>query len=161
MDSQDDFELTDATAPVVVDICRKVDGLPLAIELAAALVGLFGIREVASRIDDPLGLLTKGCRTAPPRHQTLRATLDWSYTSLSDSERIALRRLAIFDRSFDLNSAVMEVASDTIAPADVADIIANLTAKSLLVRDEAAGRDLYRLLTTTRAYALEKLTASG
>ena len=161
MDSQDDFELTDATAPVVVDICRKVDGLPLAIELAAALVGLFGIREVASRIDDPLGLLTKGCRTAPPRHQTLRATLDWSYTSLSDSERIALRRLAIFDRSFDLNSAVMEVASDTIMPADVADIIANLTAKSLLVRDEAAGRDLYRLLTTTRAYALEKLTASG
>jgi predicted ATPase len=161
MDSQDDFELTDATAPVVVDICRKVDGLPLAIELAAALVGLFGIREVASRIDDPLGLLTKGCRTAPPRHQTLRATLDWSYTSLSESERIALRRLAIFDRSFDLNSAVMEVASDTIMPADVADIIANLTAKSLLVRDEAAGRDLYRLLTTTRAYALEKLTASG
>jgi predicted ATPase/DNA-binding winged helix-turn-helix (wHTH) protein len=161
MDSQDDFELTDATAPVVVDICRKVDGLPLAIELAAALVGLFGIREVASRIDDPLGLLTKGCRTAPLRHQTLRATLDWSYTSLSESERIALRRLAIFDRSFDLNSAVMELTSDTIAPAHVADIIANLTAKSLLVRDEAAGRDLYRLLTTTRAYALEKLTASG
>jgi predicted ATPase/DNA-binding winged helix-turn-helix (wHTH) protein len=157
MDSQDDFELTDATAPVVVDICRKVDGLPLAIELAAALVGLFGIREVASRIDDPLGLLTKGCRTAPPRHQTLRAALDWSYTSLSESERIALRRLAIFDRSFDLNSAVMEIASDTIMPADVADLIANLTAKSLLVRDEAAGRDLYRLLTTTRAYALEKL----
>lgn len=159
MDSQDGFELTDATAPVVVDICRKVDGLPLAIELAAALVGLFGIREVASRIDDPLGLLTKGCRTAPPRHQTLRATLDWSYTSLSESERIALRRLAIFDRSFDLNSAVMEIAGDTIMPADVADIIANLTAKSLLVRDEAAGRDLYRLLTTTRAYALEKLMA--
>ena len=72
-----------------------------------------------------------------------------------------MRRLAIFDRSFDLNLAVMEIASDTIAPADVADIIANLTAKSLLVRDEAAGRDLYRLLTTTRAYALEKLTASG
>jgi predicted ATPase/DNA-binding winged helix-turn-helix (wHTH) protein len=159
MDSQDDFELTDATAPAVVDICRKVDGLPLAIELAAALVGLFGIREVASRIDDPLGLLTKGCRTAPPRHQTLRATLDWSYTSLSESERVALRRLAIFDRSFDLNSAVMEIASHTIMPADVADIIANLTAKSLLVRDESAGRDLYRLLTTTRAYALEKLMA--
>ena len=159
MDSQDGFELTDATAPVVVDICRKVDGLPLAIELAAALVGLFGIREVASRIDDPLGLLTKGCRTAPPRHQTLRATLDWSYTSLSESERIALRRLAIFDRSFDLNSAVMEIAGDTIMPADVADIIANLTAKSLLVRDEADGRDLYRLLTTTRAYAREKLMA--
>jgi predicted ATPase len=72
-----------------------------------------------------------------------------------------LRRLAIFDRSFDLNSAVMEIASDTIMPADVADIIANLTAKSLLVRDEAAGRDLYGLLTTTRAYALEKLTSSA
>jgi predicted ATPase/DNA-binding winged helix-turn-helix (wHTH) protein len=157
MASQDDFELTDATVPAVVDICRKLDGLPLAIELAAALVGLFGVHEVASRIDDPLGLLTKGRRTAPLRHQTLRATLDWSYTTLAESERIAFRRLAIFDRSFDLNSAVMELASDTIAPADVADIVANLTAKCLLVRDEAGGRGLYRLLTTTRAYALEKL----
>jgi predicted ATPase/DNA-binding winged helix-turn-helix (wHTH) protein len=155
--SQDDFELTDATVPVVVNICRKLDGLPLAIELAASLVGLFGVGEVGARIDDPLGLLTKGCRTAPQRHQTLRATLDWSYMTLSESERVAFQRLAIFDRGFDLNSAVMEIASDTISPADVADIIANLTAKCLLVRDEAGGRGLYRLLTTTRAYALEKL----
>jgi predicted ATPase len=155
--SQDDFELTDATVPVVVNICRKLDGLPLAIELAASLVGLFGVGEVGARIDDPLGLLTKGCRTAPQRHQTLRATLDWSYVTLSGSERVAFQRLAIFDRGFDLNSAVMEIASDTISPDDVADIIANLTAKCLLVRDEAGGRGLYRLLTTTRAYALEKL----
>jgi predicted ATPase/DNA-binding winged helix-turn-helix (wHTH) protein len=157
MAAQADFELTDASTPVVVDICRKLDGLPLAIELAAALVGVFGVHEVGSRIDDPLGLLTKGCRTAPLRHQTLRAMLDWSYTTLSESERIALRRLAVFDRSFDLNSAVTEIANDTIAPADVANIVANLTAKCLLVRDEVGGRGLYRLLTTTRAYALEKL----
>jgi predicted ATPase/DNA-binding winged helix-turn-helix (wHTH) protein len=156
MAAQADFELTDITTPVVVDICRKLDGLPLAIELAASLVGLFGVQEVGSRIGDPLGLLTKGRRTAPPRHQTLRATLDWSYDTLSDSERIALRRLAIFDRSFDLNSAVMEIASDSIDPADVANIVASLTSKCLLVRNETGGGGSYRLLRTTRAYALEK-----
>jgi predicted ATPase len=156
MASRDDFELTDANVTLVVDICRELDGLPLAIELAAARAGLFGMHEILSRVRDPLSLLTQGCRTAPPRHQTLRATLDWSYTTLSDIERIAFQRLAIFDRGFDLNSAVMEIADDTIAAAEVADIVASLAAKSLLVRQEAGGRALYRFLTTTRAYAREK-----
>jgi predicted ATPase/DNA-binding winged helix-turn-helix (wHTH) protein len=157
MASQEDFELTDANVAVVVDICRELDGLPLAIELAAARAGLFGMHEIRARVHDPLGLLTKGCRTAPARQQTLRATLDWSYTTLSDVERVAFRRLAIFDRGFDLNSAVMEIADDTLTAAAVTDSVANLAAKSLLVRQEVDGRAVYRFLTTTRAYALEKL----
>lgn len=156
MASRDDFELTDANVALVANICRELDGLPLAIELAAARAGLFGIREVESRLHDPLNLLTQGCRTAAPRHQTLRATLDWSYTTLSDIERCAFRRLALFDHGFDLNSAVMEIADGTITPTEVADIVASLVAKSLLVRQSAGGRTLYRFLTTTRAYALEK-----
>jgi len=154
MASRDDFELTDANVSQVVDICRELDGLPLAIELAAARVGLFGLREIQSRLHDPLSLLTQGCRTAAPRHQTLRATLDWSYATLSDIERIALRRLSLFDRSFDLSSAVMEIADATITATDVADIVAGLASKSLLVRQEVGGRTLYRFLMTTRAYAL-------
>jgi predicted ATPase/DNA-binding winged helix-turn-helix (wHTH) protein len=159
MASRDDFELTDANVALVVDICRELDGLPLAIELAAARTSLFGIQEIQSRVHDPLNLLTQGCRTAPLRQQTLRATLDWSHTTLCELERIAFRRLAIFDRGFDLASAVMEIADDTVPAAEVADIVASLAAKSLLVRQEAGGRTLYRFLTTTRVYALEKLTA--
>ena len=160
MASRDDFELTDANAATVADICRELDGLPLAIELAAARTSLFGIQEIQSRVHDPLSLLTQGCRTAALRHQTLRATLDWSHTTLSDLERIAFRRLAIFDRGFDQDSAVMEVADETVPAAEVADIVASLAAKSLLVRQEAGGRTLYRFLMTTRAYALEKLGTS-
>lgn len=155
MASRDDFELTDANVTPVVDICRELDGLPLAIELAAARAGLFGVHETHSRVRDPLSLLTQGRRTAPPRHQTLRATLEWSYTTLSDVERIAFQRLARFDRAFDLNCAVMEIVDDTITAAEVTDLVASLAAKSLLVREEAGGRALYRFLTTTRAYALE------
>jgi predicted ATPase/DNA-binding winged helix-turn-helix (wHTH) protein len=159
--SRDDFELTDANVGLVVDICRELDGLPLAIELAAARASLFGIHEIRSRVHDPLSLLTQGCRTAPLRHQTLRGTLDWSYTTLSDAERIAFRRLALFERGFDLNSAVMEIADDTITAAEIADIVASLAGKSLLVRQEAGGRTLYRFLTTTRAYAQEKMETFG
>ena len=138
---------------------HELDGLPLAIELAAVRVGLFGMREVHSRIYDPLSLLTQGCRTAPPRHQTLRATLDWSYATLSDRESRVFRQLTLFDRDFDMDSAVMEIADDTLPPAEVTDIVAGLAAKSLLVRQEGGGRTLYRFLTTTRAYALEKRLA--
>ena len=157
MASRDDFELTDTNVALVVEICRALDGLPLALDLAAARASLLGMREIRSRVHDPLGLLTQGCRTAPLRQQTLRATLDWSYTTLSEVERIAFRRLAIFERGFDLNSAVAEVADDTITATEVADTVAGLAAKSLLVRQEAGARTLHRFLTTTRAYALEKL----
>jgi predicted ATPase len=156
MAARDDFELTDTNVPLVVDICRELDGLPLAIELAAR-ASLFGVHEIQSRVHDPLNLLTQGCRTAALRHQTLRATLDWSYATLSSLESLAFRRLSIFERGFDLNSAVMEIADETLGATEVADSLASLTAKSLLVRYEAGGRTLYRFLGTTRAYALEKL----
>ena len=159
MAARDDFTLTDASAPLVAGICRELDGLPLAIELAAARAALFGMQEIQSWVQNPLSLLTQGCRTAAPRHQTLRATLDWSYATLSDRESRVFRQLTLFDRDFDMDSAVMEIADDTLPPAEVADIVAGLAAKSLLVRQETGGRTLYRFLTTTRAYALEKRLA--
>jgi predicted ATPase/DNA-binding winged helix-turn-helix (wHTH) protein len=155
----DGFELTDANASIVADICRKLEGLPLAIESAAARVDIFGIHQVRSRIEDPLGFLTRGCRTAPARQRTLRATLDWSYATLSGIERIVFRRLAVFDRGFDLDSAVMEVADETIEAAHVPDLIASLAAKSVLTREESGGGILYGLSSAWRAYALEKLDA--
>jgi predicted ATPase len=97
----DTFELSDADASTVAEICRQLDGLPLAIELAAARVDLFGIRGLAARLNDRLGLLARGHRTAMPRHQTLRATLDWSYELLPGMEQMALRRLAVFAGAFD------------------------------------------------------------
>jgi DNA-binding winged helix-turn-helix (wHTH) protein len=99
------FALSDADASIVADLCRRLDGIPLAIELAAARLDLFGVRELATRLKDCLQLLTKGRRTAPPRHRTLRATLDWSYKLLSEPEQVILRRIAVFPGSFDLVSA--------------------------------------------------------
>jgi predicted ATPase/DNA-binding winged helix-turn-helix (wHTH) protein len=154
------FELSDAEIPTVADICRKLDGLPLAIELAAARVDLFGIRELAARLYDRLGLLTRGRRTAAPRHLTLRATLDWSYEILPPVEQIALRRLAVFAGAFDAPSAGAVVADDEVNAADVLDVLTNLAAKSLLAVHVAGQQVLYRLLDTSRAYALEKLENS-
>jgi len=155
--SLDKFELTDADVPSVVDICRRLDGLPLAIELAAARVELFGIGGVSARLDDRLGLLARGPRTALPRHQTLRATLDWSYEILSREEQIALRRLAVFSSTFDSGSATAVIADEEVRASDVIDVLTNLAAKSLLVSHVDGKEVLYRLLDTSRAYALEKL----
>jgi predicted ATPase/DNA-binding winged helix-turn-helix (wHTH) protein len=154
------FELTDADVPTVTNICRRLDGLPLAIELAAARVDLFGIRGLATRLDDRLRLLTRGRRTAVPRHQTLRATLDWSYEILPRAEQIALRRLAVFAGAFDTRSGRAVIADDEVHAADVLDVLANLAAKSLLAVHPAGEQVLYRLLDTSRAYALEKLEDS-
>ena len=154
------FELSDSEVPTVTDICRRLDGLPLAIELAAARVDLFGIQGLAARLDDRLGLLTRGRRTAMPRHQTLRATLDWSYELLSRAEQIALRRLAVFAGAFDTRSAGAVIADDEVHAADVLGVLTNLAAKSLLAVHLAGEQVLYRLLDTSRAYALEKLEDS-
>jgi predicted ATPase/DNA-binding winged helix-turn-helix (wHTH) protein len=155
--SLDSFELSDADARIVADICRRLDGIPLAIELAAAQVGLFGVRELAKRLEDCLQILTKGRRTAVLRHQTLRATLDWSYELLSGTERVILRRIAVFPGSFDLVSASAVATDADISAADVLDGINNLSAKSLLTADVTGEQVLFRLLDTTRTYALEKL----
>jgi predicted ATPase/DNA-binding winged helix-turn-helix (wHTH) protein len=151
------FELHDTDAAAVVDICCRLDGLPLPIELAAARVDLFGVRGVAARLYDGLGLLTRGYRTAVPRHQSLRALLDWSYQTLTPVEKIVLQRLAVFAAPFDLASATAVVIDKTIDATDALDILANLTAKSLLVAHAAGEQILYRLFETSRAFALEKL----
>jgi predicted ATPase/DNA-binding SARP family transcriptional activator len=142
-------------------VCRRLDGIPLAIELAAARTATLGLDEVAARLDDRFRVLTGGHRTALPRQQTLRATLDWSYELLVPIERTVLHRLAIFAGDFTLEAAsAVATAEDLEAPA-VVDILTNLAAKSLLVVEAADAGTRYRLLETTRAYALEKLTDSG
>jgi predicted ATPase/DNA-binding winged helix-turn-helix (wHTH) protein len=158
--SFEDFELTDADVTAAVSICMKLDGLPLAIELAAGRIGPFGIRELAKRLDDRLTLLVHGRRTALPRHKTLRATLDWSYGILPEHEQSILRRLAVFCGEFTMNSAQAVAVSGGIGSADVLDGVTSLIAKSLV---SVALRDAittYRLLETTRAYAREKLLES-
>jgi predicted ATPase len=142
-------------------ICRRLDGIPLAIELAAARAATLGIESLAARLDDRFRLLASGRRTALPRHQTLRATLDWSHELLTDPERVVLRRLAIFAGSFTRQAASTVTAVDDIAGPDVVDCVAGLVAKSLVTVDADGARLRYRLLETTRAYALEKLVQAG
>jgi predicted ATPase/DNA-binding winged helix-turn-helix (wHTH) protein len=152
-------ELSDADAPIVGEICRKLDGIALAIELAAGRVSAHGIRETAALLDNRFRLLWHGRRTALPRHQTLGATLDWSYDLLTELERAVLRRLAVFVGAFALDAATAVAAGDDMDQAQVVDCVAALVAKSLVCVGDAATR--YRLLDTTRAYALAKLVDSG
>ena len=148
--------LSDIDAPIVARICRRLDGVALAIELAAGRVGSLGIRGTAELLDSRFSLLWHGRRTALPRHQTLNAMLDWSYNLLSEREKVVLCRLSVFLGDFTLQAAG-SVASDTkVDEADVIDAVASLAAKSLIcttVLDEST----YRLLDTTRAYAAAKL----
>jgi predicted ATPase len=146
---------------VIAAICRRLDGIPLAIELAAARVAALGIEEVFARLDDRFRLLTDGRRTALPRHQTLRATLDWSYELLPEAERMIVRRLAVFAGPFALEGPIAVVASPEIAPWEVVDGLFNLVAKSLVTAEIEGTVARYRLLDTTRAYAFEKLGESG
>ncbi|HEX3576648.1 MAG TPA: hypothetical protein VHU42_18775, partial [Rhodopila sp.] len=145
----------------IAGMCRRLDGIPLAIELAAARAAALGIEGVAARLDDRFRLLGSGRRTAMPRHQTLRATLDWSYELLTDTERTVLCRLAIFPGGFMLPAASAVAANDEIAASEVVDCVASLVTKSLLTVDASGAGMRYRLLETTRAYALEKLVQAG
>jgi predicted ATPase/DNA-binding winged helix-turn-helix (wHTH) protein len=151
-----DAALSDIDAPIVARICRRLDGVALAIEFAAGRVGSLGIRGTAELLDSRFSLLWHGRRTALPRHQTLNAMLDWSYNLLSEREKVVLCRLSVFVGDFTLQAA-RSVASDTkVDEADVIDAVASLVAKSLIcttVLDEST----YRLLDTTRAYAAAKL----
>jgi predicted ATPase/DNA-binding winged helix-turn-helix (wHTH) protein len=145
----------------IVEICRRLDGIPLAIEFAAARAAMLGPELVLSRLDERFGLLTGGRRTALPRHQTLRATLDWSYELLPEPERCLLRRLGVFAAGFTLEAATAVMSDQGHTTFVVLDEIANLAAKSLVTLDESAPTGRWRLLETTRAYALEKLAESG
>src|SRR6266446_3280663 len=153
--------LTDEEAPLVAEMCRKLDGLPLAIELAAGQVAVLGIKNTVARLVSRLELLNLSHRTAVPRHRTLKATLDWSYNLLSDAERIVFRRIAPFVGHFTLEGAryvAGELGADT---GEIFDAIAGLVEKSLIVTRPDDGQQWYRLLDTTRAYALEKLEEHG
>ena len=156
-----DFSLGDDEAPMVAEICRKLDGIALAIELAAGRAAIFGIKNTVARLGSRLDLLKFGRRTANPRHQTLIATLDWSYDHLSEIERVLLRRVAIFVGHFTLVSALAVAEGVGIGETEISGALANLVNKSLIgVWTSLQGR-CYRLLDTTRAYALEKLATSG
>ncbi len=141
-------------------ICRRLDGMPLAIEIAASRAATLGIDQVISRLDNRFDSLTGGRRTALPRHQTLRATLDWSYDLLSDLEQLLLRRLAIFVGGFTLETAAAVMSDASIPAPSVEEGIASLIAKSLISTHGASGCR-FRLLETTRAYALGKLEEEG
>jgi predicted ATPase/DNA-binding winged helix-turn-helix (wHTH) protein len=151
------FALTDEQAPFVAEMCRKLDGLPLAIELAAGQVAALGIENTVARLMSRLELLRLSHRTAVPRHRTLKATLDWSYNLLSDEERIVLRRIAPFVGHFTLEGARYVAGEQSSVDAEIFDAIAGLVEKSLIVTRLDDGQQRYRLLDTTRAYALGKL----
>jgi predicted ATPase/DNA-binding winged helix-turn-helix (wHTH) protein len=156
-----DFSADGDSLTAISAICRHLDGIPLAIEFAAARAATLGPQQVASRLDDRLSLLAGGRRTALPRHQTLRATLDWSYELLPDSERCLLRHLAVFPAGFTLEAATAVVGDASSAGSTVVEGIANLVAKSLITLDGSTLSSRWRLLETIRAYALEKLAKSG
>jgi predicted ATPase/DNA-binding winged helix-turn-helix (wHTH) protein len=159
--SMNEFELTDADAPIVAELCRRLDGIPLAIEIVAGSLHAFGARGLARFLDDRLRLLMPGRRTAQTRHQTLRMTLDWSYDLLPEFERATLRRLAIFAGVFTWESAAAVLDRGDASDFEVFDSIANLIAKSLVSATIEDKISYCRLLDTTRAYALMKLNECG
>jgi predicted ATPase/DNA-binding winged helix-turn-helix (wHTH) protein len=156
-----DFELNDADAPIVGKVCRRLDGIALALELAAGRVGAHGIKGIASLLDGPCRLLWQGRRTALPRHQTLSAMLDWSYNLLPEGERAILRRVSVFVGAFSLEAAQFVAAGDILEKEQVAEAIAGLVSKSLVAVETNHTGTLYRLLDTTRAYVLAKIVDSG
>jgi len=157
MASHDSFELSEADLPLAIEICRRLDGIPLAIELAAAQVGNLGLSGLLSQLQDSFRLLAQGCPTTMGRHQTLRATLDWSFELLNACEQTCLRRLGIFRGAFTLESAAAVIVGQYVEPDVVFASITQLVAKSLLNVEVGDEEVFYRLLDTTRGYALEKL----
>jgi predicted ATPase/DNA-binding winged helix-turn-helix (wHTH) protein len=153
--------LRDADAPIVGNICRKLGGIALAIELAAGRVGAYGLGEIAALLDSQFALRWPGRRTAPPRHQTLSATLDWSYNLLSDVERTVLQRLSVFVAGFTLEGAERVAGDPDMGKEEIFDAVAGLLMKSLASADTSGSATRYRLLDTTRIYAAMKLTDAG
>jgi predicted ATPase/class 3 adenylate cyclase len=149
------------TAPLVVSICRRLDGLPLAIELAAARLRSLSLRDLADRLDQRFRLLTEGSRTAPARQQTLRAAVDWSYSLLHGAEQSLLRRLSVFSEGFDLDAAEAVCGFGGIGLFDVTGLLGSLVDKSLVVAEPAGEALRYRLLETIRQFAAERLAEDG
>jgi predicted ATPase/DNA-binding CsgD family transcriptional regulator len=156
-----DFAISDGNLEAVNEICRRLDGVPLAIELAAARVRALSLAEILDSLQDRFRLLTGGARTAVRRQQTLRASVDWSHTLLTEPERVLFRRLGVFMGGFDLEAAQAVAGGAEVERYQVLDQLALLVDKSLVVAGETANRTRYRLLETMRQYALEKLGESG
>ena len=155
------FRLADDNAAAVLQVCRRLDGLPLAIELAAARMRILSAGQLADRLDDIFTVLVGGARTAPRRHQALRATLDWSHDLLAEDERAVFRRLAVFSGGFTLTAAEQVAAAGGIGPQHVLELLTRLADKSLLRVDHAGAGARYHLLATVRDYALERLAAAA
>ena len=155
------FELSDADAAVVGEICRRLDGIALAIELAAGCVNAWGLQETLEIPADRFNLLRTGRRTAPPRHKTLSAMLDWSYDLLSEPERLILRRLSTFSSTFTLEDAIAVAADKGVDDTQVIDGLASLVNKSLVAVTPFGGTTNYRLLNAIRSYASGKLVEDG
>jgi predicted ATPase/DNA-binding XRE family transcriptional regulator len=156
-----DFSLTIENASSVAKICSRLDGIPLAIELAAARVGTFSTEQMAVRLQESFSLLTTGNRTALPRHQTLQATMDWSYDLLSPSEQTLFRRVSVFVNGWTLEAAESVCSDVSIKSEAILDLLTQLINKSLIVAQEEFGRTRYRMLETIRQYANEKLIEAG
>src|SRR6185312_9274918 len=156
-----DFTVADANTSAVTEICSRLDGMPLAIELAAARVRALSLDEIVGSLHDRFRLLTGGARTAVRRQQTLRASVDWSHALLTESERILFRRLAVFMGGFDLDAAQAVAGTTEVERFQVLDQLSLLVDKSLVVAENTSGATRYRLLETVRQYALEKLGESG
>ncbi|HET6894601.1 MAG TPA: adenylate/guanylate cyclase domain-containing protein [Candidatus Baltobacteraceae bacterium] len=163
--ASDSFELTTENTPTVAKICRRLDGIALAIELAAARVRAVDVNELFARLDERFRILTGGSRSALPRQQTMRALIDWSYDLLSANEQTLLRRVAVFSGGWTLEAATAICSDDELQSWDLLDYLTSLVDKSLVaaeLNDSPTGSKLrYRLLESTRQYASEKLTASG
>ena len=152
------FALTDRIAPAVAQITQRLDGIPLAIELAAARVNVLSAEQIAGRLDDLFRLLTMGRRTAVPRHQTLRSTLEWSYQLLSEAECLLFNRLSVFRGGFTLEAAEQTCSRDGLESFEVLDVLSQLVDKSLVVVEQGSeGGTRYRLLETLRQYGAERL----
>jgi predicted ATPase/DNA-binding winged helix-turn-helix (wHTH) protein len=159
MASVDAFQLTQANLGAAISLCRRLDGVPLAIEFAAARVGLLGVQGVVEQLDDRLRLLGTGRRTALPRHRTLRALLDWSYDLLSEPDRRIFLRCGIFNGPFSLESAVAVLTDEAIGAQEVQTRLLGLIGKSLIVSDHGGPEVMLSLLEITRAYAISLLSA--
>jgi len=155
------FGLSSSNTEAVTEICRRLDGIPLAIELAAARVRVLSPEQIARRLDDAFRLLTTGSRTALPRHRTLRATMEWSFALLAEREQTLLRRLAVFAGSFTLDAAEAVCAGAPLETEDILDGVSALVDKSLVTMEPGDGMARYRLLETVRQYGVERLVEAG
>jgi non-specific serine/threonine protein kinase len=159
--AQPAFVLSDLNVSAVVQVCHQLDGIPLALELAAARLSALSAEQIAARLDDRFMLLTEGSRTALSRQQTLRSMLDWSHALLSGRERVLLRRLAVFAGGWTLEAAEVVCADETLQASEILDLLAQLVGKSLVVADAQGEKVRYWLLETMRQYAWEHLRTAG